>query len=415
MAQFEIVELTPEGIVPLSMLGKFPTGQSAATSVKTLSEQYPERKFQPRPCADDNDWRTREINRFATGEYEPVPWALPPIPDHFAHRAKKTKENVAFVPTEKHGMEDRQTSVHVNSYLHRYYPHLTVEERRKFVREYTGFDPSEHLHFAESAYEIATVYEDGPGSCMAGPATGFAEEWHPTSSYFGFGLTVAYLKKGHSITARCVVHLERKIWARMYGDGAELKDALEAKGYRDGKWEGDWQGVEMTAKHVDGEWKDDDDEWQEAEGYAVPYLDFASRARLSDDGTRFIIDRCGKYGMQNTDGIAAEAHSNWANHCRVCDKNQFGDRYAYIHEGKHIYACANCVAEKYGYCAATGYVLQEDQPSVTLHDGRKARLDRNLVTQCDVTKQWFLNEECTYHLNAYRTPAEMREYHQKAA
>lgn len=416
MVMFEIVELTPNGVCSLKSLGLFPDGRTAQGHVTLLSTQHPDRKFQPRPVSLEEDWRARELSRFERGEYEALPWDLPPIADHFAHRSKKTPENVAFTASPEDGQNDRQIGVHVNTYLYRFYPQLTVEERRRLVREFTGYDPSRCLVFANSADEIVEVYESGPGSCMAHDESSWVDERHPVRGYWGHGLTVAYLKKDGRITARAVVHLERKIWARVYGDSDELTEALRSKGFRPGVWEGDWQGVELSTEYVSGyRYNPDDDDEYELSGLLAPYVDFANRARLSDDGTKLIVDRCGEVHLQNTEGITEADDDYFLKPCPVCGKKRFGDRYRYLTDEGIVLACGNCTVEKYGYCAASGHPLDAHLETVVLHDGRKARAGNGSLIQCPLTNEWYTSHECEWRDGRYVTPPEMHQENAKAA
>lgn len=82
-------------------------------------------------------WKKRELKRFATGEYELLPWAskLAVIDGHFAHRSVKDRTRVAYTPCEEHGVDDKQVSCTAKQYLETYYPSLSRMECTKLAGE----------------------------------------------------------------------------------------------------------------------------------------------------------------------------------------------------------------------------------------------------------------------------------------
>lgn len=412
MANFEIVEVLPGGqVARMPNLGQFPDGKSAAAFIPNLIARHPGKKFQPRPVAEVKSWRERELARFESGEYQPLPWGdkLELIPDHFAHRSTKTKENIAYTPDEESGARDRQVSIHVNTYLNRFYPGLEVERRRQLVREYTGFDPAQFLKFAESADEIVSVYENGPGSCMSYDEGSFPCCVHPARAYWGHGLTIAYLDKPDGITARCVVHLERKIHARCYGDTEELKEALQSMGYREGLYRHDWVGVKLSTRYVEG--YDEEDEC-DVEGYLAPYVDFASCADLDSEASTLTVTLCGAYEIQSTRGVANEKYG-YGDNCPICKTSKYGSFYAYHDDEGHRYACEDCTVAKYGYCPESGVTFHRDYPGVL--DVHGVRISPSYARQCTVTGAYYRYSECIRGSGySYITPPE-HEKTKKAA
>lgn len=302
MASFEIVELDAAGKPRPFPAGVFPDGQSASSVLASLSARYPGKKFQPRPIKDvTSDWKAREQSRFESGVYLPLGWDLEPIKNHFAYKAIKTPKNVAFTPDDKHGQLDRQTSIHVNAYLNRFYPQLTIEQRRKYVWDYCGEKITDGLNITQDPDKIEWVYNNGPSSCMSGSS--FASDEHPSRVYGGPDLGLAYLmdKTDSYPIARTVVWPDKKLFTRCYGDSHKLEEALYSEGYSRSENSTDWLGARLSTHWCEGT----DDEGDFYSGYMCPYVDFAAYAKW--DGTHLVIctyNDSGRLEIQNTGGVA---------------------------------------------------------------------------------------------------------------
>jgi len=291
MPSFEIVRLDSRGNATPVDIGRFPDGKSAASIIVELVAKNPGVKFQPRPVKDEtNDWRLREKKRFEDGVYQPLGWDLKPIVDHFAHRAIKNPANVAYTVQQQDGLIDKQTSIHVRVYLQRFYPSLTVEQKRKLIWDYCGESFGDKLHFAVTREEIAEVYTKGPRSCMSETSDYYNDDgYHPSEAYSGPDLQVAYLKDGDRITARCIVWPEKKIAGGYYGDYDKISAALKDEGYTDGNYS-EFRGARLSAITLTRGY------------YLCPYLDISGYVKLSDDGKYLIL--CGGEGEEadNTSG-----------------------------------------------------------------------------------------------------------------
>ena len=272
MPSFEIVELDEKGKPRPFPAGVFPDGATAASVLSSLKLRFPDKKLQPRPLIEQtNDWRAREQRRFDEGVYTPIGWDLSPIKDHFAYRALKVPSNIAFTYNVTEGTADKQRSFHVNTYLLSFYPHLSVQERRKYVWDFTGVDPGDILHITQDAEEIKTVYMNGPESCMTHDLSDYdSYPFHPAEVYAGPDLAIAYLKEENRYTARCVVWPEKKIWGRMYGDDYKLGEALKEAGYREYDNNHDFNGARITLIKTD-----DDD-------IVCPYMDMTPMGHIHD-------------------------------------------------------------------------------------------------------------------------------------
>lgn len=292
MASFEIVELDKDGKPRPFPAGVFPDGKSAASILAELKLKYPTKKFQPRPIKDETEnWRAREERRFTEGVYEPLGLSLKPISDHFAHKAIKIPANVAYTPEPQQGVIDKQVSVHIRTYLQRFYPKLSIAERRQIVWDYCGEKFGDEMQIARTREEIAQIYINGPSSCMSYDADNWGLGPHPTEAYASPDLGIAYLKNndGH-IIARSLVAVDKKIHSTIYGDREKLLLALKDNGYTQPASE-DWQGLRLLK--IDTE-----------DGYLCPYLDSFVYVRVLDDDYLVICGYKDKGAMngQDTDG-----------------------------------------------------------------------------------------------------------------
>lgn len=282
MPSFEIVELDKAGKPRPFPVGVFPDGTTAASIIKSLSAQYPEKKFQPRPLKDEtNDWKAREQRRFDEQVYQPLGLDLTPIKDHFAHKALKTPANVAFTPDAAHGKVDKQVSIHIRTYINRFYPNLSIEEKRKAVWDYCGEKFGDEMELAVTQEEIRHVYENGPSSCMSDEASNWSglNGHHPAEVYASEDFAVAYIRNDAGrITARAVVAKQLKIFGRIYGDIDKLRIAMEQNGYKEADSYTNWIGLKLLKIESD-------------EGYVCPYLDFASYVQV--EGDYLVVSRNG--------------------------------------------------------------------------------------------------------------------------
>lgn len=171
---------------------------------------------------------------------------LPPIwydwllPMHYAHRSKKDDSQIAFTKTTRKGLQDVQTRMKPGRYLQEYYSdRFSPDDIKDLVRELT---PCEYT-MARTPAEIARVYENGPNSCMSGihwysqyasvidrPLNGDDDHANPVGVYATKDVAVAYIQKGDRITARAVVNMRDRKFARVYGD-VRLHDALVEDGF----------------------------------------------------------------------------------------------------------------------------------------------------------------------------------------
>jgi hypothetical protein len=233
---FFLVRLEPDGNggmtdVPIPDFGPYDKGSEAAKFAKALSETLGF-KVQPRRISQAPDWRARQAKRLADGTLEPLPakWDLPPIQDHFAHLDPKDPSKIAFTENEELGIIDRVTSVTPGRYISRYYENIDDANRRRLI---AAIDLNGEIFFARTREEIATVYIEGPESCMDGQHDfpGMDDTW-PTEPYAGGDLAVAYTMNARGrIQSRALCWPEKKLFGRCYGAVESMIAAMTAEGY----------------------------------------------------------------------------------------------------------------------------------------------------------------------------------------
>jgi hypothetical protein len=80
-------------------------------------------------------WKIREIERFASGHYKPVPVILDYPAAHYVHLSVTKTENdfIAYTPSEAYGIADRQVRTKFGRYLKKAFPSLTDSEIQSHV------------------------------------------------------------------------------------------------------------------------------------------------------------------------------------------------------------------------------------------------------------------------------------------
>lgn len=289
----------------------FDDGKEAAAHAAKVSAKLG-CKVQPRRIVqDDNAWKQREQTRLDTGHYIKLPaaWDLTPIADHFLHLAREDQSMVAFTESPNHGAMDRQTRMTPGRYLQRYYPQLSQEEMKRYI---ALVDKSSELKIARTADEIEHVYTYGPHSCMAGPHQDnrdededyecdddqYFESWcHPVRAYGDSDLAVAYLEASKKrITARAVIWPEKKLYGRVYGDEARLRQALQDQGYRSSASFAEGARIRLI-------------EDKESGALVLPYLDGCNTLKRDPDDPKRLIITYNDWTIcaDSTDGLAYES------------------------------------------------------------------------------------------------------------
>jgi hypothetical protein len=362
----------------------FDTGREAAEVARKLTAERGE-KVQPRPLADDGEWKRREALRFEDGTYQHVPfndapWFLGSEPwrEHFLHVSTERPDMVAFTESPAKGAADRQTRLKVGVYLTRYFSEvLSPDEIRDIATAFTSEREENLLLFARTADEIERVYVKGPSSCMAYEADEFSSPFHPVRVYAAGDLAVAYIERDEAITGRVLVWPERKIYGRMYGDVTRLRKLLLAAGYQNDALD----GARMLRVEC-------------GDGFVAPYVDGALRAR--DTGHFLIIDEDGDVTCDRTDGVTEPMGEP----CERCEERHDPSEMRHVHFMNwrgHVSGgdwCESCRDERAFLCDATSEWWDYDN-RVEMADGEewsRSHFENHGFT-CDATGENYPNSE----------------------
>jgi hypothetical protein len=276
----------------------------------------------------DDSWLRRERARFATGEYERVPFYLDDwffrieqVADRFPHVAKKDPTKIAFTESAEKGMRDIQTVISPGRYLERFYgASLRQQTIRDLARAYVTRLATPAFKIARMSDEIVRVYRKGPGSCMSKDVIYYEGDEHPVSVYglepgqslddIPHALTLAYLEIEERITARALINERDKVFMRLYGDTELLWKSLLASGYNSGNPHG------YTVRSISSDRGD----------YVMPYIDAGKSsaygaANVSRREDRFVIVK--GYGDQagRTDGVLNEPESDEDADQNYCERS----------------------------------------------------------------------------------------------
>ena len=286
---------------PLSDYGPYETGVEADKAAKEASVKLGI-KVQPRRAAQAGDWRAscRAFLDTHSCLRLPVGWHLDPIPDHFAHVVTKSPSLLGFFESEAHGILGRVTALKPGRYLERFYPGLSMDERKTLAALFSSTD----VLFATTPDEIEWVYENGPESCMtnayhAADDEEFNSSIHPVRVYGAGDLAVAYTKNKDSdfVSERALCWPEKKIFGRIYGDGScRLYNALIEEGYRRADYD-DWNGARLlrvVEEDCEGDYH-----------FVCPYIDAGHN---SGSGSQHVVDE-GDYLVISDHGFAMNACS----------------------------------------------------------------------------------------------------------
>lgn len=245
-------------------------------------------KWQVRSATSDKDWREREKNRFASGEYQAVPWAdhaawldilknNKNLADHFVHVSKDKNDLLAYTPDEKAGVADNQRRKTPQRYLSQYVPSQYSGHVNEFLNLWTKHVNANLLRFATTRDDARRVYEIGSDSCMKGKSTRWFPDdnaAHPGEAYIAGDLAIAYIERAGTVTARCVCWPDRKLMSdRVYGnESGVLQSLLSADGYK----KGEFLGARLLKIPYQNK-------------FITPYIDPPTSPKVIDDGEFFVI------------------------------------------------------------------------------------------------------------------------------
>lgn len=245
--EFVIIELTKDGPRPVydgaGQLLKFMTGDDASREARARSTAG--RKFQPRRVKDDQ-WKGRELSRYADNTYKMLPWAdavwwknhVHIHGDHFPHVSVKNSVGLmAYTESDDKGSADIQTPIKPGKYLERFFsnildPYMIRDLSTQFSNVFE--DNCLILSDPNSEQEFEDLYTTGPGSCMSHPKEKYLSCIHPVRVYAAGDLALAYMKRDGRIVARTLVWPEKRLYSRVYGDRGRIEPLLSKEGYKPG-------------------------------------------------------------------------------------------------------------------------------------------------------------------------------------
>lgn len=188
-------------------------------------------------------WITRELERFATGHYKKLPFALPQIPpddprtEHFPHPSREDQSLIAYTESPAKGADDKKRQIKIGKYLEKFFSHeLTKPQIASYSAIYrTMTNPENALHIATTPDECEQAYRS-VSSCMsfATPQDKFVGPVHPARAFGSPDenyVTVAYLLRNGKPNARALINRRTKKFQSLYGDTTSLTATLEREGY----------------------------------------------------------------------------------------------------------------------------------------------------------------------------------------
>ena len=221
--------------------------------------------------------------RFSASLIDHVPFEL------FPHVSTENDGLIAFTPSDRHGIQDRQVKMKIGKFLHKYCKHLTAIQIKDIANEYAAKYGKLELKWAEGA-EIAEIYEwthDGFSSCMSGDSHDFEGDQHPAVVYDSPDIKLAYLGDVNTklLKARALINIDKKEYSTVYGN-EQLINLLEMQGYTSG----DLTGCKILKVPVEGS----------KSKYNMPYIDGNSYFDHYDDN--YFIIGIGDYDASYTEG-----------------------------------------------------------------------------------------------------------------
>lgn len=296
--------------------------------------------------------------KFALGE-----WHIPSIMDeddfreiyqnrgydelHFMHLSVTESPLIAVMPTPDHARQDRQVRMKLGKYLVRFMPELGETRIRELVEQHNGKYSNIRYHVAKTPRTIQAVYERGPRSCMSHSADDYSSCYHPTVVYGAGDIGVLFIwsiSKEHGIkrriTGRAIVHLERKVYGRIYGDESRMELALNKAGYSQASY-GDFDGSRLL-RIPDGD------------DFVMPYLDNGYAVDDRGIDSPLIMSRGGSINCEHTNGLT----SNYSGYCYRCEDGLHEDDMYFDNDGDCY--CEHCYWEEHSYCDSCGETVRSE-------------------------------------------------------
>lgn len=189
-------------------------------------------------------WMVRELRRFLSGEYKPLPFPASVMlelnkrrPLHFPHLSTSCPGMIAYTRSIEHGRDDRQTRVRAGRYFSQFHGDLFDGPAIAALSTMCGESDFEIIRDSK---QIANAYMNGPHSCMAYSTSDYdTGRTHPTEVYGNESdITLAVLYRDGDINARALIWESKKIYGEIYGDTFKMEQALEGRGFSYGCFTG---------------------------------------------------------------------------------------------------------------------------------------------------------------------------------
>jgi hypothetical protein len=200
------------------------------------------------PIDDPLAWRIREEQRLNDGTYILPPWGR--VYDRLEHVDPDDPTKIRFFADARDAHRNRYTSMNPAKFYTRYINECVDPVVLDGYCAKMGLNSTTSpLMFARTADEIERVYTSGPHSCMAYTyrSDRFEGGEHPVRLYGDLDLAVAYIERFGDITARALCWPEKKIFGRIYGDAARIRERFKEEGFTE-----DWLffGARIHLKHT---------------------------------------------------------------------------------------------------------------------------------------------------------------------
>lgn len=353
------------------------------------------------PLADYVQWADE---RFATGEWKPLPWANEPWVksdlNHFAHVSCANEFQVAFWDGVAAAQADHVTVMSPGRYLQRFYADVLSTTA---IRDWAvKLDTECQLTVYTEPDDIAAAYVEAGTGCMRYPDDGICHDgvaWrsgqNPTRVYGAGDLGVALLRRNGYCIGRALVWPAKKVVGRIYGDIERMADVFQNEGWTfdsnghaaDSRGQGLLNGARLLKIQPEG--RDGN--------FMMPYLDLGYRVSHLDD-EHFELNLSGTYYAHRTDGLLNapdnrddECDDDDYFYCSSCDDHTH-DNDGYWVQDSHI--CQSCCNDEAFYCESCSDYRWTEYSTVTGSGDRYCDrcADRNL-TCCQYCDEYEHNDD----------------------
>jgi hypothetical protein len=204
----------------------------------TPSLREPRYQYVAFKLPSEQDYHQREHERIQVGKYELLPEHMRPEGTYHAYMfprlvERQGKKLIGYFASPSDAHYDRLTEIKPTKYFNAYFDD---DKTWDYMAELGLISGEVGLAFLTTREDIRFAYENGPESCMAGPASDYHNPHiHPAEAYASPDLALAVLYRGEkwqdNIVGRALCNVHTKTYVRIYGDINRMKKMLEAEGY----------------------------------------------------------------------------------------------------------------------------------------------------------------------------------------